>query len=141
MKTIAIVLSLICVPAAFSGLNSERQPRKDPLVSAITSSNWSWEEFASGAKRVEAMQFSPNGMAENTRFHWTARWEVAGDHILALENITPGGRFKGHKAYLVFDAAYTHFVGFDFNGKTTIEGFPQDTVDSKKKAPEQELRQ
>jgi hypothetical protein len=63
---------------------------------------------------------------------------VAGDHVLALENITPGARFKGHKAYLVFDAAFTHFVGFDFNGRTTIEGFPLEASGSKKKAPEPE---
>ena len=47
-----------------------------------------------------------------------------------------GARHFGHKAYLVFDVTFTHFVGFDFNGKTTIEGFRREALDPKRKPPE-----
>ena len=123
MKTLAILLSLVCIPFAFSDEASANGPETDALAQAIISSNWSWENSAGGIKSFEEIQFYQGGFAENSR-SWTAHWEVAGSRILVIENTKPGARHFGDKAYLVFDASFKHFVGFDFNGKTTVEGLP-----------------
>jgi hypothetical protein len=135
MKTIAILLGLFYLPSAFSQDAAGSKPESDALAQAIVSSNWSWEQVAGGPKAYEEVQFYQGGLAENSKF-WTGRWEVAGPRMLVVENTKRGARHFGHKAYLVFDTTFTHFVGFDFNGKTTVEGFRREAVDSKRQPPE-----
>jgi hypothetical protein len=144
MKTIAILLSLFYIPSAFSEDAAGNKPESDALAQAIISSNWSWEQVAGGPKTYEEIQFYQGGFAQNSTIKadlprtqgWTARWDVAGPRILVIENTKRGARHFGHKAYLVFDATFTHFVGFDFNGRTTVEGFRREAVDPKRQPPE-----
>jgi len=132
MKTIAILLCLICVPSAFCGIATEEG---DALVTAITSFKWTWEEIASGKKKTEEINFFRGGTAENPTLLWTARWVVNGKNLLMLESVTRRGGepFEGHKAYLRFDSTFTHFVGVDFNGNTPVEGSRKDAVDPERK--------
>ena len=144
MKTIAILLSLFYVASAFSEEDPGIKPENDALAQAIISSNWSWEQVAGGPKSYEEIQFYQDGSAQNFSINkdlpkaqgWTAHWEVAAPRMLVIENTKPGANHFGHKAYLVFDAAFTHFVGFDYNGKTTVEGFRREAVDPKRQHPE-----
>jgi len=144
MKTIAILLNLFYIASAFSEDAAGNKPESDALVQAIIASNWSWEQVAGGPKAYEEIQFYQGGFTQNSTIKgdlprtqgWTARWDVAGPRILVIENTKRGARHFGHKAYLVFDATFTHFVGFDFNGKTTLEGFRREAVDPKRQPPE-----
>ena len=135
MKTIAILLSLFCIPSIFSEDAQGSKHESNALAQAITSSNWTWENVAGGTKSSEEVQFYRGGFTENPKF-WTGRWDVAGPRILVIENTKRGARQFGNKAYLVFDASFTHFVGFDFNGKTTVEGFRREALDPKRQPPE-----
>jgi hypothetical protein len=135
MKTTAILFSLFCLSSVFAEDTPAKQADNEALAQAIVSSNWSWENSAGGTKSLEEIQFYQGGFAENSR-SWTARWEIAGPRILVIENTKRGARHFGQKAYLVFDATFTHFVGFDFNGKTTVEGFRRESVDPKRQPPE-----
>jgi hypothetical protein len=148
MKHLAIFLLILCLPgihpatAADSTSNKDASatasadtPDKDALAAAVTSSNWSWEETTTGAKRYEEIQFYQDGTTGNSKFAWVAHWEVAGPRILVLENISRGARYFGQKAWLVFDATFTHFTGFDFNGRTLVEGFRRESVDPKRPRP------
>ena len=135
MKAIVILLNLFWIPFAFSEDAAGNKPEGDSLAQAIISSNWTWENVAGGTKSSEEVQFYRGGFTENPKF-WTGRWDVAGPRILVIENTKRGARHFGHKAYLVFDASFTHFVGFDFNGKTTVEGFRREAVDPKRQPPE-----
>jgi hypothetical protein len=135
MKTLAILLSLFCVPFAYSLDVSGGKPDADALAKAIISSNWSWESSANGTKNSQEIQFYQDGFTENSTA-WTARWSVAGPQTLVIENTKPGARYFGRKAYLVFNASLSHFIGFDFNGKTTVEGFRRESVDPTRKPRE-----
>ncbi len=135
MKSLAIVISLIWIPFARCEEAPPSQAGAESLAQAITSSNWSWENSAGGTRSSEEIQFYLGGFTLNSRF-WTAHWDVAGPRILVIEKTKTGARHFGHKAYLVFDADFTHFVGFDFNGKTTVEGFRREAVDPKRQPPE-----
>jgi|GEM_PF-3728871 len=104
------------------------------LAQAITSSNWSWEHAAGGTRKVEQVQFYHGGFTENPK-NWTARWKVVGPRILEVENTRRGSRQFGNKALLVFDAAYTQFIGFDFNGRTTVNGFRREALDPAREPP------
>lgn len=144
MKTIAILLGLLGLSSAFSEDAPGNKPESDALAQAIISSNWSWEQAAGGPKVYEEIQFYQGGFAQNSITKeglpgaqgWTARWDVAGPRMLVIENTKRGARHFGHKAYLVFDASFTHFVGFDLNGRTTVEGFRREAVDPKRQPPE-----
>jgi len=134
MKIIGIVFGLLLVPSAFCGLRTEDKPEKDTLLAAITSYNWTWEETASGIKKTEEVDFFRNGIVRNSTLLWTARWDIAEPRVLVLESLTRRGgvRYVGRRAYLVFDASFTHFTGFDFNGKTIVEGIRREAVDPKR---------
>lgn len=144
MKTIAILLSLFYIASAFAEEAAADKPESDALARAIIASNWSWEQVAGGSKIYEEIQFYQGGFTQNFMGKgdgpktqgWTARWDVAGPRTLVIENTKRGAHHFGHKAYLVFDAAFTHFVGFDYNGKTTVEGFRREAVDPKRQPPE-----
>jgi hypothetical protein len=110
--------------------------KDDALAVAITASNWSWENTDGGKRSVEDIQFYKGGFAQNPRF-FTARWEITASRTVILRNTTRGNPQNGKLAYLVFDAALTHFVGFDFNGKTTVEGFRREALDPNRPAPEE----
>ena len=125
MKLLAILLSLAFVTPAFC---VESNDKTDPLVLAVTSSNWSWENSDGGKRSVEDIQFYRGGFAQNPKF-FTARWEVIGARTLVLNNTNYGTAKAGTKTFIVFDAGFTHFVGFDFNGKTIVEGFRRESVD------------
>ena len=135
MKTFALLLGLFCSTFAHGEEAAPNRLGNDPLAQAITSSNWSWENAAGGTRSSEEIQFYRGGFTLNSR-SWTARWEVTGPRTLVIENTKAGARHFGHKAYVVFDADFTHFVGFDFNGKTTVEGFRREAVDPKRQPPE-----
>jgi len=141
MKTIAILLNLLCISFAFAEVNPGPDPEGDALAQAIISSNWSWEQVAGGPKVYETIQFHQSGLTQNFPAKrgdqgWTGHWEVVGSRILVVENTKQGANHFGHKAYLVFDATFTHFIGFDFNGKTTVEGFRREALDPKRQPPE-----
>jgi len=115
------------------------EPKADPLRLALTSSNWSWENTDGGTKSYEEIQFYQDGVARNPRF-FTARWEITGPRTVVLENTNFGTRNNGKKAYLVFDAAFVHFVGFDFNGRTIVEGFRREALDPNRSSSEPRLK-
>lgn len=135
MKTIALLLGLFWITIALCEEAVPNRAGNDALVQAIVSSNWSWENSAGETRSSEEIQFYHGGFTLNSR-SWTAKWEVAGPRTLVIENTKAGARHFGHKAYLVFDADFTHFVGFDFNGKTTVEGFRREAVDPQRQPPE-----
>jgi hypothetical protein len=108
-------------------VSGERLSREDPEVAeandkelfrhALTSFQWTWVNKVSspGEKSTEDLQFHGDGHAENPEY-WTARWEITGPRtvVLTLED--------GRQAYLVFNARYTRYTGFDYNGLTTVKG-------------------
>ncbi len=126
MKRISILLSLILLAPALA--NEATEAKTDSLSVALTSSNWSWENTDGGTKSYEDIQFYQGGIAQNPKF-FSARWEITGPCTVVLQNTNVGTPSNGRKAYLVFDAAFTHFIGFDFNGKTIVEGFRREALD------------
>ena len=125
MKRIALLLSLLCCQSAFAEEDAA-------LVSALTSFNWTWQDIVGGPKHLEAVQFYANGLAKCDPF-WTGRWSVAGPHLLVIENTHRNDELQGRKAYLVFDADISHYTGYDFNGRTTIEGLRREALDPERK--------
>lgn len=132
MKLIPVLLTCLFLTPAF-GLESAKKAL--PLILALTSSNWSWENSDGGKKGVEEIQFYRGGFAQNPKF-FTARWDTTGPRTVALQNTNRGTDKAGTVAYLVFDAEFTHFVGIDFNGKTVVEGFRREALDPERPAPE-----
>lgn len=132
MKTPAFLLAaLFLTPSLYA---ESPNATADSLSLALTSSSWSWENTDSGKRSVEDIQFYRGGFAENPKF-FTAQWEVTSPQTVILRNTNRRTPQDGKVAYLVFDAAFTHFVGFDFNGKTTVEGFRREALDPNRTAP------
>jgi hypothetical protein len=131
MKLSLLLSSLFVASALFGEPGAEKA---DSLTQALTAFNWSWENYASGVKRFEDIQFYKGGLAENPQF-FTARWEITGSRTVTLHNTNRGTPSNGKRAYLVFDASLTRYVGIDFNGKTNVEGFRRESVDPDR-APE-----
>jgi hypothetical protein len=101
--------------------------KTDALALALMSNNWSWENVDAGKRSVEEIQFYQGGIAENPRF-FSCKWEITSPRTVMLQNT--------RTAYLVFDADFTHYIGFDFNGKTLVEGYRREWLDPKRPAPE-----
>jgi hypothetical protein len=139
MKTLAFLLLLLLglprVQGAVSAADDNPPESKDALAAAVTASNWSWEDTTTGMKRYAEIQFYEDGSTRNSKFSWVGHWEASGPRVLVLENVSRGARWFGQKCYLVFDAGFTHFIGFDFNGRTLVEGFRREAVDPKRQAP------
>lgn len=135
MKIVAFLLMSLWLPYIDRAVAASDAPDNEMLATAITSSNWSWEETTTGTKRFQEIRFYLGGLTGNSQFPWRAHWEILGPRILVLENITPNARYFGQKSYLVFDAKLDHFIGFDFNGRTIVEGFRREAVDPKRQPP------
>jgi hypothetical protein len=133
MKVAAILLTSLFLP--FSTYSESQDGKDAALAKALTASNWSWENTDGGPRSVEDIQFYNGGFAQNPRF-FTARWEITGPRTVVLRNTNQGTQQNGKLVYLVFDAAFTHFVGFDFNGKTTVEGFRREALDPNRPSPD-----
>jgi hypothetical protein len=90
---------------------------KERFQRALTSWQWTWVNKVSspGEESTADLQFHPGGQAECPDY-WTARWEITGPRtvVLTLED--------GRQASLVFNAKYTRYTGFDYNGLTTVKG-------------------
>lgn len=133
MKIAAIPFATVFLTASVCGEPPDR--KVDTLAQALASSNWSWENTDGGKRSVEDIQFYQGGFADNPRF-FTAHWEITGARTVVLRNTNRGTPQNGKLAYLVFDAALTHFVGFDFNGRTTVEGFRREALDPNRRPPD-----
>jgi hypothetical protein len=131
MKLLPILFAILLLTPACALQSADEAI---PLVRALTSSNWSWENSDGGRKSIEEIQFYRGGFAHNPKW-FTARWETNGPRTIALHNTNYGTNKAGTVAYLVFDAQFTHFAGFDFNGKTTVEGFRREALDPERPAP------
>lgn len=78
--------------------------------------HWTWinKVAVPGEKSVEGLTFHHDGRVVNEKY-WTGHWDVVGPRMLVLT-------LEGQRAYLVFNAEHSHYVGFDFNGVTTVSG-------------------
>ena len=139
MKPIQCFVIFTLFTSAIAGEKNSNSGEAEQFVRAITSSNWSWENSAGGRKSYEDIQFYQGGIADNPKY-FTARWEVTGPRTVTLHNTNRGTPQFGTKALIVFDAAFTHYIGFDFNGKTTVEGFRREALDPNRPIPEQARR-
>ena len=63
---------------------------------------------------------------------------VTGPRTLTLRLVDPDAQDEEQKAYLVFDATFTHYVGIDFNGGTNVEGFRRLALDPARVPPVEE---
>ena len=127
MKFLAAIFGFFFTVATFG---EEVAPAPATLAEAIVSFNWSWENVFNGPKAFEEIQFFQGNLARN---RWTAHWEITGPRTLTLHMFHDDGQPDDREAYLVFDAAFTHYIGIDFNGTTNIEGFRRQALDPERK--------
>jgi hypothetical protein len=133
MKLIPVLLCALLLTPIFAIDTADA--KASALALALTSSNWSWENTDGGTRSYEEIQFFQGGLAQNSKY-FSAHWETVGGRFVVLKNLNAGTPQAGKLAHLVFDAAFTHFIGIDFNGKTTVEGFRREALDPNRPAPE-----